>query len=154
MRRVWTATKWLVIGVALIGCSHGYAVTLRTSRLDAVDPVVIAQIGDAASARGLATGMVAHRNDDSPDKSLTSSFHKQVSERWHGNDAIHMNVVYSDQRSSDQWVVVFIENFWSGMEPPIKQQIDALAADCYELLAKAFGPNKVTVETGPAQRPW
>ena len=151
MRRRGERMMACTLLVASWGCAHGYAIKLSTQPLDGVDPAVVGELSEAATSRGLLASMVAHRNTDSPDLKLTSSFSKEISTRPH--DAIVVDIVYSDEQSSKQDITV-IENFASGMEPPVKQQIDAIADDCYALLVKAVGPDKVAIERGPARRPW
>jgi hypothetical protein len=68
--------EWALLAGVLLGCTHGYAVTLHTRRVDHVDPVVVSKLSDAAISRGLIAAMVAHRNVDAPNRDLTSSFRK------------------------------------------------------------------------------
>src|SRR5882724_4504290 len=111
--------EWAILGATLLGCTHGYAVKLNATHLDQVDPAVVAKLSDAAISRGLTAAMLAHRNIDAPSRNLTSAFSKEISTRPH--DAIEMNIFYSDGKSSERGIFVFIEKIVTGMEAPVKQ---------------------------------
>jgi uncharacterized protein YqeY len=143
------AASWIAFCLLLIGCTPGYSVRLDTSGLQQLDPMLVGQLEDVARSNGLVASMVAHRNDR--DRTLTSAYRKELSAKRH--DAIQMSVIYSDQQSSEQSLTVFIDNRLRGMEPAVKSQIDALADDCYEVLVKALGRNRLTIERGPASLP-
>ena len=145
--------SFIVLATALIACATGYEVRLHATRIEQVDPTLAAQLGDIARAKGLVARMVEHRNINAPDFSLTSHYSKELSPKPH--DAIRIDVIYSDERSASQSIHVFIENRVSGMEPPVKREIDALGDACYDLLARAVGRDKVSVEKGPVPYgPW